>query len=360
MSDKVKFYRSTENQILNRPIENGALYFATDTPKIYMDDNNIRTCYASLTDADRRVNKNLLDNWYFIGGGSQQGGGQFPINQRGLTEYTGRGYSIDRWRISPDMSLTLSSNFITLTKGNVQSSFRFIQQIFEPGLTNSLQGKQVTFSILCKGTSNHVHIGLYDETSFYGDATFQTPADIGLLTITTVLPDAFSNGSVLIYPDYDNGANGVLDLFAAKLELGPNQTLAHQDADGNWVLNDPAPNFTDELMRCARYQQFLGGTGYARFGIGYAGSTSHAYLDIPLLAPLRATPTVSLIGRIQLYRIATATQVPIKAIAHNNLTQTLLTVRVDTEPDLLVKGEVVLIQATNNATARLLIDSNLY
>ena len=28
------------------------------------------------------VNPNLLDNWYFVGGGSQQGGGQFPINQR--------------------------------------------------------------------------------------------------------------------------------------------------------------------------------------------------------------------------------------------------------------------------------------
>lgn len=127
---------------------------------------------------------------------------------------------------------------------------------------------------------------------------------------------------------------------------------------GGWTLIDPAPNYTDELMRCARDQQLLGGSAYARFGIGYAGSTSYAYLDIPILVPLRAAPTVSLLGSIKLYRIATGTQVPIKSISYNNLTQTLLTVRVDTEPDLLVKGEVVLIQASGDATARLVIDSN--
>lgn len=48
-------------------------------------------------------NENLLDNWYFVGGGSQQGGGQFPINQRGQTSYSGTNQNaIDRWKISQD------------------------------------------------------------------------------------------------------------------------------------------------------------------------------------------------------------------------------------------------------------------
>ena len=42
-------------------------------------------------------------------------------------------------------------------------------------------------------------------------------------------------------------------LLAAKLELGPVQTLAHQDASGNWVLNDPPPNKALELLKCQRY-----------------------------------------------------------------------------------------------------------
>ncbi len=39
-------------------------------------------------------------------------------------------------------------------------------------------------------------------------------------------------------------------LFAAKLELGSHQTLAHQDADGRWVLNDPPPNRNLESLKC--------------------------------------------------------------------------------------------------------------
>jgi hypothetical protein len=34
------------------------------------------------------VARNLLDNACFVGGGSQQGGKQLPINSRGLTQYS--------------------------------------------------------------------------------------------------------------------------------------------------------------------------------------------------------------------------------------------------------------------------------
>ena len=33
----------------------------------------------------------------------------------------------------------------------------------------------------------------------------------------------------------------------------PVQTIAHQDASGNWVLNDPPPNKALELAKCQRY-----------------------------------------------------------------------------------------------------------
>lgn len=62
------------------------------------------------------TNPNLLDNWYFAGGGSQLGGGQFPINQRGQTEYIGAGYAIDRFRlIDPNSKLAIQDDKITLS-----------------------------------------------------------------------------------------------------------------------------------------------------------------------------------------------------------------------------------------------------
>ena len=41
---------------------------------------------------------------------------------------------------------------------------------------------------------------------------------------------------------------------AVKLALGSQQTLAHQDADGNWVLNE-IPDYGEQLARCQRYFQ---------------------------------------------------------------------------------------------------------
>lgn len=47
-----------------------------------------------------------------------------------------------------------------------------------------------------------------------------------------------------------HGSTLDIDIYAVKLELGDHQTLAHQDADGNWVLNDPPPDKNVESLRC--------------------------------------------------------------------------------------------------------------
>ena len=41
------------------------------------------TKQQALRNIGGRPNRNLLDNWYFVGGGSQQGGELLPINQQG-------------------------------------------------------------------------------------------------------------------------------------------------------------------------------------------------------------------------------------------------------------------------------------
>ena len=55
------------------------------------------TPQQALANLGAGVNPNLLDNAIFVGGGSQQGGGQLPINQQGQTSYNSTGNIIDRW-----------------------------------------------------------------------------------------------------------------------------------------------------------------------------------------------------------------------------------------------------------------------
>ncbi|MDE7262275.1 MAG: hypothetical protein K2N78_09505 [Oscillospiraceae bacterium] len=70
------------------------------------------------------------------------------------------------------------------------------------------------------------------------------------------------------------------------------QTLAHQDADGNWVLNDPPPNKALELAKCQRYQQVYSGNGM--IGQAHTYSTTAAYFSIVLSTVLRGNPTISM------------------------------------------------------------------
>ena len=62
--------------------------------------SNLSNYQKALRNLGGRPSRNLLDNWYFAGGGSQQGDGQFPINQRGQTSYTASNANcIDRWKL---------------------------------------------------------------------------------------------------------------------------------------------------------------------------------------------------------------------------------------------------------------------
>lgn len=188
--------------------------------------------------APQLSNPNLLDNWYFA----------YPVNQRGQTSYTGSGYGIDRWILGGASTATavLTANGITLTRAGTSWATMF-QKIEN---SNDLLGKVVTFSVLT--------------------------ADNRLVSGTLTLPTSLNESAALFaednvtrwYLDYYAGASGfdfriiqnsatVMDavtIKAAKLELGSQQTLAHQDADGNWVLNE-IPDYGEQLARCQRYFQ---------------------------------------------------------------------------------------------------------
>lgn len=185
--------------------------------------------WPKLSQEARHSNPNLLDNWYFVGGGSQQGGGQFPINQRGLTEYTAAGYTIDRWRMHRDAKLTLASDSILLYS-RPSSGVSFMSQRLEnPSL---YYGETLTFSVLVEpqagSNGGAINIGKPSYSAPYAAAAI-APSGLQLVTATAVVGPEFDN--VYITVNYTTPP-AAIKLIAAKLELGPNQTLAHESAGG--------------------------------------------------------------------------------------------------------------------------------
>lgn len=100
------------------------------------------------------VRQNLLDNWYFVGGGSQSGNGVFPINQRGQTSYSAAGYGIDRWY----RSTTATGNILVNANGLASSTVLFIRQAND--IQPQLIGKTLTYSILWRnaGLKSVTHV----------------------------------------------------------------------------------------------------------------------------------------------------------------------------------------------------------
>ena len=212
-------------------------------------------------------NRNLLDNAYFVGGGSQLGDGVFPINQRGQSSYASAGSCIDRWKTDGNFTISASGVSQDTTKAAFQMTTR--------DFFARLLGKTLTASLL-----------LADGTIKSGTVTM--PASFGVTTSLTAVNDGSHYAGVLVY---DSG-NGQLFRFyganiaAVKLELGTVSTLA----------NDAPPDFGEELRKCQRYLYVLDAPAYHFLGeVALAGDATNCTIGFHLPAEMRTTaPSVTL------------------------------------------------------------------
>ena len=227
------------------------VYIITDDNSIRADDVSYdnETSGASATnvqdaldeafsDVQTRVpvngmGKNLLRNWYFVGGGT--GHGVFPVNQRGQSSYRGATFVFDGWTADANTSIAFGSTGITVSLLS-GSSTNIYQRAGKAPL-----GQSITMSIL---TGN------------------------GLISVSGVMPSTLpsNNQTVLSVGTSMDGYRFRLYLqpagtmyaefrayttqtwVAGKLELGTEQTVAHQE-NGGWVLNE-IPDYEYELYRC--------------------------------------------------------------------------------------------------------------
>lgn len=191
-------------------------------------------------------NRNLLDNWY-LGN---------PVNQRDVSgTISSAGYFLDRWKLVSG-SVTIGTDGITLNGT--------MQQVLETAPVGTVTASALT------------QAGVGDVVPAYDSAS---------KTVTVT-----ADGKKLV---------------AVKLELGPQQTLAHQE-DGVWVLNE-IPDYGEELTKCMRYLQVLAapydtsGNGVA---IGYANNTVDLWVPIPLAVPMRISPTPTIpAGGVALFKV---------------------------------------------------------
>ena len=308
-----------------------ALLAAAQRPKaggLYRD-NGTTTVEESLADISttlqKKVNPNLLDNWYFGNPVDQRGGyvvipgveyyqlgsmtvggtttayykvisidsngnptfsidgtNYWTLGANMVRGYTGAGYGVDRWILggvwnSGKAALSINDGYITLQEGLFQK---------KELKRSKMNGRVLSVSALfADGTLGHGVIRLPNEIVI---GTSYTDGDGANGVVRYISED------ILEYRIQSNGGQYV----AVKLELGSQQTLAHQDANGNWVLNE-IPDYGEQLARCQRYCLVIGNSGYSYEGAGVGTSFSDTGVEImvPTPTPLRTKPVVTVTGQ---------------------------------------------------------------
>lgn len=189
-----------------------------------------------------RVNDNLLVNWYFGN----------PVNQRGKTSYAGTGYGVDMWYTTgATLSVDVTAEGVKLYKNAASANPAWAQALE----TDAAVGQTVTVSMLYKGNGEGASLRVAQSG---GIATLANVSDWTLVQKTFTLEKwsvgTLQDRAIVAIQCFENmAANQGLYIKAIKLELGEQQTLAHQE-NGAWVLNE-LPDYGGELLRCQRYYQ---------------------------------------------------------------------------------------------------------
>ena len=122
--------------------------------------------------------------------------------------------------------------------------------------TDAAVGQTVTVSMLYKGNGEGASLRVAQSG---GIVTLSNVSDWTLAQKTFALEKwsvgTLQDRAIVAIQCFENMAvNQGLYIKAIKLELGEQQTLAHQNGDGAWVLNE-LPDYGGELLRCQRYYQ---------------------------------------------------------------------------------------------------------
>ena len=284
-------------------------------PAPYTAGENISISGSVIATKAFPCNPKILDNWYFGNPVNQRGGYVVPpgieykdtsggttvgtttayypviqfIDQNAIINvagtkyfvqpggyvpgYTGTGYTIDRWKLDVGDGVTID-NGLNIIKAN-----SYFGQYFDD--FDKYIGMQMVGSVLMSDGDLYTGTFVYNGVPDQGQ-TFFTNSRLGMYI------QKLSTG--LTQVEINSNADNV-KARAVGLELGSQQTLAHQE-NGVWVLNE-IPDYGEQLRRCQRYFVRINNV----YAVGNAANNNTAYVDFVTPVPLRANPVITARGK---------------------------------------------------------------
>ena len=193
--------------------------------------------------------ESLIENGHFVN----------PINQRGKTDYTTVGYTIDRWRLDSLGTVSIGSNKIILTASS-ENTLYFSQLL---NVTDKILDKIMTFSVL-----------LANGSIYYATGTIREG-----IHITNISSGWISCYMINTRPGilFTAGKGLVLEPVAAKLE------------PGNRFTGWPVWDYGAELEKCRRYFRTM-----VKYDAWSSIGIMPSYIDFPLSNAygMRDKPTI--------------------------------------------------------------------
>ena len=259
----------------------------------------------ALANLGGRPNRNLWDNWYFVGGGSQSGYGNFPINQKGKQLYDqADGNCIDRHYKSSGAVVELLGDCLKVTLKRDGAPNRFAH-IFS---ANLISGTTYTLSLLVKSASNKVNVFVQEN-----GGEFTTPVT-GEISSSGIFSATFKCTKTAMYQAILSNKSGLeteLELIACGMHVGSIQLLAYNESD-QWNVFE-TPDYGETLARCQQYGLFSGENAL------YAVPLSIGQAFLPTPVTMRAKPVI--VGTPVVYNADTNSEATGAMVSVLNVTQ---------------------------------------
>lgn len=218
----------------------------------YFPGENISITDNKISTKAFPCNPNLLVNWYFGN----------PVNQRGQTAYTQLGYTFDRWMIEGhSFYIDKSADYggsLHLVMGSEPQTF--MQNI------ETMPQQQMTASILLGGASVGGELLVQSWPGAVDTRMVPIQSEMTTMTFTPTQSGSYR------FAVFNEGNSPNIFVRAVKLELGHQQTLAHQE-NGVWVLNE-IPNKAEQLAICSNYDPTTGEFKNTTFAPAYTYGTA--------------------------------------------------------------------------------------
>lgn len=231
------------------------------------------------------IRRNMLDNWFFGGGGSPN---SFPINQRGQSVYNlDNSVGFDRW-YGVNTRVNIAENSIGLKLGNGGT----LRQRFRQKLASPLRPGTYTASMICiinTNDNNALKLAISDGNTIQQSSTenFETS------TTAKIIKWTFTNLQTLTDPYFeiitDRTSSDVLadlTIIAIKLELGITQTLGYVNSSGGYAISE-FPDYNEELLKCERFLVKMGNVERIRACLV---ATNSIQFFVPLPAEIYKNP----------------------------------------------------------------------